>query len=148
VYTQCVVLCKCLFVFSCQRVECQHSSRSVRSSRRDLMPAKGKTPTQRTLAELRNSGYLPWVVEHWNHYAKVRQDLLGCIDILAFRKGYVLGIQATSGGNVAARIAKAKAEPRLKTFLESGCWFEVWGWRRLADGWNVRRVPIYLEELP
>lgn len=105
------------------------------------------SPTQRTLAELRKNGYLPWVVEKWNHYAKIRQDLLGCVDVLAFRKGAVLGVQATSGSNVSARVAKAKAEPRLRVFLESGCSFEVWGWRKLKGGWECRRVPICLEEV-
>ena len=43
------------------------------------------SPTQRTLKRLRDSGDYPLVtiVERWNAFAKIRQDLFGIIDLLA-----------------------------------------------------------------
>src|SRR5271167_4627948 len=41
------------------------------------------SPTQRSLKLLRERGWTCQVVERWNQWAKVRQDLFGCLDILA-----------------------------------------------------------------
>jgi len=40
------------------------------------------SPTARTLKALRDGGATCQVVEHWNSFAKIRQDLFGCIDVL------------------------------------------------------------------
>ena len=50
------------------------------------------SPTQRSLAMLKRLGYAACVVERWNQYAKVRQDALGFIDILAAGDGGILAI--------------------------------------------------------
>ena len=67
--------------------------------------ASSLTPTQRTLAYLREEGYLCAIVEKWNPHVKIRQDLFGFIDILAIKKGETLAVQCTSTG-VAARVKK------------------------------------------
>ena len=102
------------------------------------------TPTARSLETLRALGYTAQVVERWNPHAKIRQDLFGCIDILAVN-GHVLGVQACAGSSAAARATKAVAEPRLRTWLEAGCAFEVWAWRKVGPRgkrkvWAVRRL--------
>jgi len=109
------------------------------------------SPTQRTLAALRADGWVAQVVEHWNAFARIRQDLWGCIDVLAMREGRILGVQATSGTNVQARMKKSMAEPRLKIWLSAGGEFEVWGWRKVGKKgkrktWQVRRE-IIVEEM-
>lgn len=91
------------------------------------------TPTQRTLAECRKRGWTAAVVEKWNPHARIRQDLFGCIDILALTPSGVLGIQACAGSSHAARRTKALAEPRLATWLRSGCTFAVWSWSKRGD---------------
>lgn len=113
-------------------------------------------PTQRALADLRKLGFTAGVVEKWNPHAHIRQDLFGCIDIVAVFPGFgVLGVQATSGegGNHAARRAKSIAEPRLRKWLEAGGRFEVWSYRKAgASGerklWALRRDPVVLDDLP
>jgi len=101
------------------------------------------TPTERTLKKLRADGYLAVVVEHWNHFASVRQDLFGFIDVLAIRGKRTLGVQATTAPNVAARLNKAMALPELRTWLEAGNAFEVWGWRKGVRGAKaLRRVGV------
>jgi hypothetical protein len=94
------------------------------------------------------------VVERFNRFANRRQDLLGCIDILALYPGVgIVGVQVTSGANHAARRTKSLAEPRLRTWLESGGRFEVWsyskrGGRSHAKRWTLRREEITLDHLP
>lgn len=61
--------------------------------------------------------------------------------------GEIIGIQATSGTNHAARIAKAKAEPRLRHWVDAGGRFEIWSWaKRGARGkrktWTLRTEEV------
>ena len=88
------------------------------------------TPTQRSLAELRKRGYIAAIVEHWNPFAHIRQDLFGILDLVAIHPGYigVLGIQCTSDTNVAARVEKAKENANLAVWMRAGNRFAVWGW--------------------
>ena len=112
-------------------------------------------PTARSLDKLRKDGWLAQVVEKWIPHTKRRLDLFGCIDIIALDgKPGALGIQATSGSNVASRITKALAEPKLRSWLEAGNRFEVWGWvkRKVKRGgkamrWELRTEPITLDAL-
>lgn len=114
------------------------------------------SPTARTLEELRRQGYTAAVVEHWNPWAKVRQDLYGFIDVLAIKTDEpgVLAIQTTTTGHVANRMEKAKASPNLGIWLACKNRFEVWGWaKRGARGerktWTLdRRSANAAGELP
>jgi hypothetical protein len=108
------------------------------------------SPTSRTLQVLRSHDVLAQVVERWNPHARVRQDLFGFIDILAvnpMRTG-CLGIQATSGSNMASRVAKVVEHPHARVFLEAQNSLQVWGWRQLKiDGrptWRARIQVVYL----
>ena len=113
----------------------------------------GLSPTQRTLKRLRREGWFCAIVEHWNHFAGIRQDLFGCLDILALRPGSILGVQATSASNHAARMTKSMALPNLRHWLEAGGDFEVWSWglkgkRGQSKSWKLRRTRIAKEDLP
>lgn len=101
------------------------------------------SPTQRTLALLRAQGWRPEVVEKWNPYARIRQDLFGCLDILALGDGVVLGVQACSGTDTAKRVAKLRAAAALPDLQRAGIRVEVWGWRKLKrEGWQPHVVVI------
>lgn len=101
------------------------------------------TPTQRTLAELRKRGYTCAIVEHWNPHARKRHDLFGIVDVLALRSGETLGIQATSGSNVAARVSKIAASEHVGALRAAGWSLAVWGWRKAANGrWTLREVDV------
>jgi hypothetical protein len=63
------------------------------------------TPTQRSLAALRELGYLVEVVEKWNSFTRTRKDLWGWADLLAIRRGEVLAVQVTAQA-VANRVQK------------------------------------------
>ena len=107
------------------------------------------SPTQRTLQRARKQGYLAAVVEKWNAHARIRQDLFGCIDVIACSEADgVLGIQATTKPNARARWCKAIAETRLRQWLGSGARFEVWGWHRMPNGrWQCTITPVTAEDL-
>ena len=106
------------------------------------------SPTSRTLKRLRADGWTAAVTERWNHYARIRQDLFGFIDVLAIHpERGTLAVQATSGSNLSARVAKIATEPRALTWLYAGRghhMIEVWAWRKLKvkrGGKAVRWVP-------
>lgn len=94
--------------------------------------AKGPTPTKRTLDLYRDQGFVVGVVETHNHFSGKKNDLYGFIDIVAIREGETLGIQATSTGNLKARVHKILAEPRAKVWLAAGNKIVAIGWRKYA----------------
>ena len=108
------------------------------------------SPTQRAIKDLKELGFTAQVVERWNSYARVHQDLFGCIDIIACKQGVgILGIQVTSGTNHAARRSKAEDEPRIKEWMLSGGRMEIWsyskrGGRGERKRWELRREELFL----
>lgn len=76
-------------------------------------PARTSSPTQKTMYRLRVLGYHPAIVERWNPHARIRQDLLGFIDVLALGQGETIAIQTCSRGDVAARRTKILEHPNF-----------------------------------
>ena len=97
------------------------------------------SPTQRSLEYLRDQGYLCAIVEHWNPFARIRQDLWGWADILAIRKDEVLAVQVTASA-VSERIKKIEASETLPKVREAGIRIEVHGWRKNSAGKYVMRI--------
>ena len=109
------------------------------------------TPTQRTLAWLRQQGYTVAVVEHWNSFINRRQDLWNFGDLLAFKPGEpVLIVQATSGSHTSSRVHKIVANEHAKRWIECGNRIQVVGWRPLTaykkDGTKAKR-PRWAEKV-
>lgn len=108
-----------------------------------------KSPSVKALALLRSYGWTPHVVEHWDGFAGVRKDLLGFCDILAFnaRVGApTLAVQVTAD-DVASRVKKLLAEPRVATCLRCGWRIEVWGMRKTpVNGCGVKARTLLLDE--
>ena len=107
------------------------------------------SPTQLSLKRLRDDGYLAAVVEKFNPFIKIRQDLFGFIDIIAVHpiKREVLGIQATSDSNLADRVKKCNENKNLETWKNSGCKCEVWGWGKKGKAgkrkiWTLRSIKL------
>lgn len=89
------------------------------------------SPTQRSLKELKKRGYdLIQVVEHWNAFAKIRQDLFGIIDILIVSGGETIAVQTTSWDNVSARTKKMLESPAYPHIKEAGWTLLVHGWAK------------------
>lgn len=90
------------------------------------------SPTKRSLKLLRADGWTAATVEKWNPHVKIRQDLWGFGDLLAFRGNEVLIVQTTSGSNVAARIAKIRLIPAADHWMASPTR------KLLIHGWSKR----------
>lgn len=91
------------------------------------------------------------VVEKFNHFIKVRQDLYGFIDILAVHpdKKEVLGIQTCTdtGGQLSKHKMKCEKLDNLDIWLKSGCKFEIWAWAKKGKSkkrklWTLRTVKL------
>ena len=100
------------------------------------------SPTQRSLKYLRDQGYQCWIVEHWNSFARIRQDLFGCIDILCIGHGHTLAVQTTSRSNVAARQKKIVENKYYPEMVRSGWKIQIQGWGKLKAGWQVKIVEL------
>jgi len=101
--------------------------------------AASLSPTQRSLAYLREQGYLVAIVEHWNPYARIRQDLWGWCDLLAVRKNEVLAVQVTASA-VSTRIKKIQESETVAAVRDAGIRIEVHGWRKNSKGRYVMRI--------
>lgn len=104
------------------------------------------SPTQRTLKLLREEGYHARVVEHWNMYARIRQDLWGG-DVIALKVGEpVLLVQCTTQDHASERVKKLAGIKEAVDWSRNApfCVLEVWGWRKVGDRgkrktWQVDR---------
>lgn len=100
-----------------------------------------RSPTQRTLEHLRATYPLVQVVERWNPYAHVRQDLFGIIDVVAVGED-IVGVQATSASNVAHRVQKITDSEALPILRKAGIRVLVHGWRKSRGRWVLREVDL------
>lgn len=112
------------------------------------------SPTERSLKNLRESGWTVARVEYWNAFCKRRVDVWKFGDLLACKPdGKPTLIQTTSGSNVSSRIQKAKdnAGP-LTAWLLAGGRLVVHGWakrggRGEAKHWVMREVELTVADL-
>ena len=88
------------------------------------------SPTQLSLKLLRDQGYTVAIVEHWNAFARIRQDLFGFIDILALKDKEVLAIQTTTATNMSARVTKIGNSEYVGAVREAGWTIHVHGWHQ------------------
>lgn len=93
------------------------------------------SPTSRTLRYLREQGHLCEVVEKWNHITHTRKDLFDILDLISVKGDKVYGIQATSTGNVMARVTKILENENTPILLEA---MEIWviGFKKYAKPVN------------
>jgi hypothetical protein len=99
--------------------------------------AKGLSPTQRTLRELRQQGRVAGIVERWNQHVGphgIRQDLFGFIDLIALcpERG-IVGVQCCAGSGHAAHRKKITEECRdiAAEWCRCGGVIELWSWSKV-----------------
>jgi hypothetical protein len=89
---------------------------------------------------LRSQGYLVEVVEKRLPGCMITKDLYGFIDILAVKRGEVLGVQATSHQHVGERITKIANHENVGAVREAGIRIVVHGWKKSKTGEHTLRV--------
>lgn len=92
------------------------------------------SPTERSLAMLREQGFTAEVVERWNPHTRTRHDLFGFADIIAVRKGEILLVQTTSYSGVSSRIKKIADCEHAPVCRMANIGIHVHGWRQKAVG--------------
>lgn len=106
------------------------------------------SPTSRTTQWAKKNGYSAAIVEKWNKFAGIRQDMFGFIDVVLI-DGIrpVWGLQITSTGNMASRIKKSLESPNLALWCGSGARFSVVGWSKKGGKgkrklWEMKMVHL------
>jgi hypothetical protein len=106
------------------------------------------SPTQRSLKFLREQGYHAAIVEKFNQFARIRQDVFKFGDLLAMHPehGIVL-VQTTSGSNMAARRTKIAENPLAPAWKAAGGKILLHGWskqgaRGKRKTWQVREESL------
>ena len=79
------------------------------------------------------------IVERWNPWAKIRQDLFGIIDLLGVNSDGTWAVQVTTLGHMKDHRDKMQASPMLEKLKKAGWVVELHGWRKLKAGWAVNR---------
>ena len=105
-------------------------------------PGCGVSPTQRTLKKLKAEGWECAIVEKWNPWARIRQDLFGLLDILAIKGKETLGVQCTTLSNLGQRIEKFAQSDTTGKLRGAGWRLECHGWRKLKTGWEAKVVDV------
>jgi hypothetical protein len=101
------------------------------------------TPTQRSLAHLREQGATVVVVERWNPFSRTRQDMFGIIDLVALLDGQTIGVQTTSLSNMSARVKKIAECEHLPALRKSGWRLLVHGWGKGTNGrYRLREIDV------
>ena len=95
--------------------------------------AKRLRPDTRTVRRLREEGWLCDLTER--RTGLISHDWLGVADVVAVHPDRgVLAVQATSRGNVSARVKKLEAaEEVLAVLRRCGIGIQVWGWDDKPD---------------
>ena len=106
------------------------------------------SPTQRSLKLLRSRGWTCWVVERWNQWAHIRQDMGGFADLVCWKEGGgVLAVQTTSGSNLAARRGKVTANQAAKEWVRAGGSLMLHGWRKVGPRGNRKFWDVIEEKV-
>lgn len=104
------------------------------------------------MAYLRSKGASAAIVEHWNSFANIKQDLFSWIDVLAILDGKFVGVQTTTQAHAAERIDKARGKVALQDWLKAGgilvvhCWAKRGG-RDKRKLWTLKEWFLTPEDL-
>ena len=88
------------------------------------------SPTQLSLNYLRKTGWAVAIVEHWNSFAKIRQDAYGFADLLACHINHGIAlVQTTTANNMAARRKKIQQNVYAGEWKKAGGLILLHGWK-------------------
>lgn len=102
--------------------------------------------TQLSLKHFRDIGYEAHKTEHWNSWARIRQDLLGFGDLLVFGFKQIILVQVTSQPNMGPRRKKIIESKQAKRWVKAGGRIVLHGWQRKVKKGFVRPKFVLHEE--
>lgn len=120
------------------------NNKAVKEKKTKATPA-----TVLSLKEARSRGWIVEKTEHWNSFAKVKNDLFGFIDLLCLDpiNNKCIGIQTTSVSNMSARRNKIKESPIYPILKDCGIKIQLWGWEKKATNGKRQTWTVKVEEL-
>lgn len=98
--------------------------------------------TPRSLALLRQEGWQATVVEHWNSFVRIRQDLFGWIDVLGVGEEGTIAVQVCRRADISTRAKKIADSETVAAVRKAGWRIEVHGWDKADGRWRVKRQDI------
>lgn len=110
--------------------------------------SKGKlTPESRTIRYLESRGWDCWITEQRLQWRRI--DLYNAFDLVAQTYGRIIGVQATAGGNAAARQAKMDDNEHVDMWISHSDAF-VFEWRQPAKngGLWIPSIRVKMGSLP
>ena len=108
---------------------------------------------QRSLAQVKEYGWLYQITEHWNPYVRRREDLWGFCDIQCLDGKRTIAIQAT-GADIASHRTKILENEFVIPWLTGvGNELQIWSWRKLkkvrgkkATYWNCNITDVLISQ--
>jgi len=102
------------------------------------------SPTALSKKLLEAEGNIVARVEHWNAFAKCRQDLWGADLIACKQGGPLLFIQCTTLSNISTRRKKVVRQAEFPILVSAGIKYEIHGWAKdkSTKDWVLRRILV------
>lgn len=110
-----------------------------------VKPKRKKKPaslTPRSMAEMRDRGYVVAVVEHYNAFTRRKHDLFGCIDLLCIGNNETVAVQVTSRNNMSSRRGKIEETEAYPEMIRSGWRILIHGWDKEGGLWRLKEVEL------
>jgi hypothetical protein len=102
----------------------------------------------KSVALLRKRGYHSENTEHWNAYAKIAQDLLGFVDVIAVGKGEMLLVQVTAWGSISNRLRKIRESDNARACIKvPGVHIVIHGWKKTVTAGGAVRWKVKEREV-
>lgn len=96
------------------------------------------SPTQRSLALMKERGFSVFIVEYWHAFARCRKDLFGFVDILCLGDNELVGVQCCAIGDVSKRVNKIADHENLPSVRRAGIKLLVQGWGKAKKRGEVK----------
>jgi hypothetical protein len=107
--------------------------------------------TEKSLALMRKRGFICAIVEHFNPWVKIRQDLWGIADIECYDPSGehtgVTYVQTTTGSNHSSHKKKILESKHIRGLLACSNSFELHSWKKYKNRWTPRIEEITLSSL-
>lgn len=92
-------------------------------------PKKGKRTKQRSMEYMREEGGIVANTEHWNPFARLRQDLFGFIDCVWLLDGRIIGVQVVNT-KLLEHIDKIKENSASRAWMHCGGLIQIHNWKQ------------------